>query len=154
MAKRNNPSVQWAKFSIGHKKYHMIWKGFIPLFFKWEGERGQCHELRHAYKKASKSEISKSSKGQCLTHHIYHRVGVWWKKSRGKSHFSHQKNSLKYFWCLLFFTKWILIMMPYSNLITKRVRWKLKFWTCFVIKPLSEIKLWVKHHYQDSFCKK
>ena len=27
-------------------------------------------------------------------------------------------------------------------------------WTCFVIEWLSENKIWVKHHYQYSFCKK
>ena len=32
--------------------------------------------------------------------------------------------------------------------------WRLQIWTCFVIKVLSEIKIWVNCHYQYSFCKK
>ena len=34
-------------------------------------------------------------------------------------------------------------------------RWKIfQLWTCFVIKPLFEIKICVMRHYQYSFCKK
>ena len=29
----------------------------------------------------------------------------------------------------------------------------MQFWTCFVIEPQSEIKIWVNRHYQNSFFK-
>ena len=59
-------------------------------------------------------------------------------------------------WC---FTQ---MLISLNGLITKQIQSCnlhedgrfFQLWTCFVIKWLSEIKIWVKHHYQYSFCKK
>ena len=47
--------------------------------------------------------------------------------------------------------KWYWWVPCWKNLPSSQ---RLQLWTSFVINPLSEIKIWIKRHYQYSFCEK